>query len=135
MDEYVLIRTDTLRRFADNARRLGGVETELSTEQMLEIFSAVENGGTMVRIGEVELLAANWLDGEPDQYYQIVEIEGITENSLIGPAPDASQILILNDKTITFHFENEGGVVTAFATGGKPTNDYIFQVHITEVSE
>lgn len=91
--------------------------------------------GSAVRQGEVELLAANWLDGEPDQYYQIVKIDGTTERSMIAVAPDAAQILVLNDKAFTIHFENDGGVITAFATGDKPTLDYVFQVHITEVAE
>lgn len=92
-------------------------------------------GGSAVRPAEVELLAANWLEGDPGQYYQIVEIEGSTAKSLIIPTPDATQILILNDKAFTIHFENEGGVITAFATGDKPTLDYTWQVHIMEVSE
>lgn len=44
MDEYVLIKTETLTAFADEARRLTGVEDELSTQQMTEIFStAISN--------------------------------------------------------------------------------------------
>jgi hypothetical protein len=35
--EYVPIKSETLSRYADNARRLGNVETELTTEEMLSI--------------------------------------------------------------------------------------------------
>ena len=93
------------------------------------------NSGAKAKLRDVTLLAADWLDGTPGQYYQVVEIEGVTENSKIDPALNAEQILIMQDKVITFHFENEGGVVTAFATGDRPTLDYTIQVSITEVEE
>lgn len=35
--EYVPIKSETLTRYADTARRLGNVETELTTAEMLSI--------------------------------------------------------------------------------------------------
>ena len=40
MSEEVRIKTETLKSFADQARRLGEVETELSTAEMLSIFES-----------------------------------------------------------------------------------------------
>lgn len=44
MKDYILIKTDTLRSFASNARRLGVVSKKLTTEEMLRIFSSVSTG-------------------------------------------------------------------------------------------
>lgn len=42
MIEYVPILTETLTGFADEARRLGGVDGELTTAQMQEIFESIK---------------------------------------------------------------------------------------------
>lgn len=120
---------DNLENFATDRRdELAALEKRIDDLEK-------NGGGSATRTSEVELLAANWLDGKPGQYYQVVEIDGTTERSIIALAPDAAQVLVLNDKAFTIQFENEGGVITAFATGDKPTLNYVFQVHITEVVE
>ena len=40
---------------------------------------------------------------------------------------------VFYEKDITFVTENDGGVVTVYAIGQKPQNDYTIQVTITEV--
>jgi hypothetical protein len=47
--------------------------------------------------------------------------------------PDVQQLAVFYDKDLTFVTENEGGVVTVYAIGQKPTSDYTIQVTITEV--
>ena len=47
--------------------------------------------------------------------------------------PSVEQLVIFYEKDLTFVTENEGGVVTVYAIGQKPTNDYTIQVTITEV--
>lgn len=84
-------------------------------------------------IGEVTLLASAW-NGEANLYSQIVEIEGVTENSQVDLTPSVEQLLIFYEKDLTFVAENEGGKVTVYAIGQKPTNDYTIQVTITEVN-
>ena len=84
------------------------------------------------KIGEVTLLASAWA-GEDRLYHQVVEIEGVTENSQVDLTPDVQQLMIFYEKDLTFVAENEGGTVTVFAIGQKPTNDYTMQVTITEV--
>lgn len=39
MSVTVPIKTETLKSFADEARRIGGTEDELSTDEMLDIFA------------------------------------------------------------------------------------------------
>ncbi len=85
-------------------------------------------------IGEVTLLASAWVDDENNLHSQIVEIEGVTENSQVDLTPSVEQLLIFYEKDLTFVAENEGGKVTVYAIGQKPTNDYTIQVTITEVN-
>ena len=95
-------------------------------------IKALEDGGS-TKLREVVLLAENWQDGEAGQYYQVVDIEGVTKKSMVSLELDAKQIIVMQDKVITFHAENEGGTVTIFATGDRPTLDYVLQASITEV--
>lgn len=95
-----------------------------------------EKGDTGVspsRIGTVELLAANWA-GESHLHSQVVSIEGVTENSQVDLTPSVEQLVTFYEKDLTFVTENDGGVVTVYAIGQKPQNDYTIQVTITEVS-
>lgn len=90
-------------------------------------------GGSLPKIGEVTLLASAWV-GEDNLYHQVVEIEGVTENSQVDLTPDVQQLAIFYNKDLAFVTENEDGVVTVYAIGQKPTNDYTIQVTITEVA-
>lgn len=88
-------------------------------------------GGTAI-IGIVELLADRW-EGSGNLYSQIVAVEGATENSQVDLTPSVEQLVVFYEKDLTFVTENEGGVVTVYAIGQKPANDYTIQVTITEV--
>ena len=84
------------------------------------------------RIANVDLLAANWV-GASSPYSQVVSIEGITENSQIDLTPSIDQLVVFYEKDLGFVTENEDGIVTVYAIGQKPENDYTMQVTITEV--
>lgn len=86
-----------------------------------------------VRIAEIALLAANW-KGNESPYSQIVEIPGVTEYSQVDLTPSVEQLSVFYNKDLTFVTENEGGVVTVYAIGQKPENDYEIQATIKEVS-
>lgn len=83
-------------------------------------------------IGEVTLLASKWV-GEASPFSQVVTLAGVTENSQVDLTPSVEQLAVFHHKDLTFVTENEGGVVTVYAIGDKPTNDYTIQVTITEV--
>ena len=86
-------------------------------------------------IGVVELFATNWVETETKNLYtQVVSIEGVTENSQVDLTPNVEQLLVFYEKDLTFVTENDGGVITVYAIGQKPTNDYVIQVTITEVN-
>ena len=95
-------------------------------------FDTLEFEGSVPKIGEVTLLASAWV-GSENLYHQVVEIEGVTENSQVDLTPDVQQLAIFYEKDLTFVTENIGGVVTIYAIGQKPANDYTIQVTITEV--
>ena len=63
----------------------------------------------------------------------MVEVAGVTENSQVDLTPSVEQLDIFYQKDLAFVTENEGGVVTVYAIGDKPANDYTIQVTITEV--
>lgn len=97
-----------------------------------ELFDALKNNLTTARIGEVSLLASAWV-GSGNLYHQVVSVDGVTANSQVDLTPDVEQLAVFYEKDLTFVTENENGVVTVYAIGQKPTNDYIVQVTITEV--
>lgn len=89
--------------------------------------------GKVAKIGEVTLLASGWV-GNANLYSQVVNIDGVTEKSQVDLTPSVEQLLVFYEKDLTFVTKNEGGVVTVYAIGQKPTNDYTIQVTITEVA-
>ena len=89
------------------------------------------------RIGTVHLAADAWKNVEESEnlFCQVVTIAGVTENSQVDLNPDVNQLAIFHNKDLAFVTENVDGVVTVYAIGQKPTNDYTIQVTITEVIE
>lgn len=85
------------------------------------------------RIAYIDLLAANWI-GDSSPYSQVVEIDSVTENSQVDLTPSIEQLVVFYEKDLGFVTENEDGVVTVYAIGQKPENDYTMQVTITEVN-
>ena len=92
----------------------------------------LESNGLGAKISEVTLLASNWV-GSESPYSQIVTIDGVTKNSQVDLTPSVEQLEIFHEKDLAFVTENENGVVTVYAIGQKPANDYTIQVTITEV--
>ena len=90
-------------------------------------------GGSSVTIGVATLLAEKW-EGDADPYKQVVTIEGVTKRSMVTLNPSVEQLAIFHDKDLAFVTENDNGIVTVYAIGDKPENDYTVQVSITEVN-
>ena len=99
----------------------------------LQILGSLGSATPTARIGEVNLPASAWV-GERSPYSQVVEIEGVTENSQVDLTPSIEQLVIFYEKDLGFVTENEDGIVTVYALGQKPENDYSIQVTITEVA-
>lgn len=84
------------------------------------------------RIGEVTLLAKSWV-GSDNLHSQVVNIEGVTINSQVDLTPSVQQLSVFYLKDLAFVTENDNGVITVYAIGERPQNDYTIQVTITEV--
>jgi hypothetical protein len=93
---------------------------------------SVDSIATPARIGEVTLLASAW-KGSENLYSQVVSIDGVTKNTQVDLTPSVEQLAVFYEKDLGFVTENENGVVTVFAIGQKPQNDYTIQVTLTEV--
>ena len=108
------------------------IPNEFATKEYVDSVVIGGGAGKTARIGEVELLSSAWV-GEGNLYSQVVNIEGVTENSQVDLTPSVEQLVIFYEKDLSFVTENEDGVVTVYAIGQKPANDYTIQVTITEV--
>ena len=80
----------------------------------------------------VTLLAGNWV-GDTSPYSQTVVIEGVGPMSKVDLQPTIDQLAIFHEKDLAFTAENDGGSITIYAVGDKPSRDYTLQVTITEV--
>lgn len=101
------------------------VNMSVGAASVIKIYSGA-------KIGVVTLLASEWVGGD-SLYSQVVNIEGVTDHSQVDLTPSVEQLMVFYEKDLTFVTENEDGVVTVYAIGQKPTNDYTIQVTITEV--
>ena len=88
---------------------------------------------TAARIAEVTIKSSAWV-GSASPYSQVVTVPGATANSQVDLTPSVEQLAIFHQKDLAFVTENDNGVVTVYAIGDKPTNDYTIQVTITEVA-
>lgn len=118
------------------ARKLQLIGNILSEEVkkilVTDIMAQLKDTVKPAKIGTVTLYASAW-EGTNNLYSQVVSIDGVTENSQVDLTPGVDQLAIFYDKDLSFVTENVGGVVTVYAIGQKPANDYTIQVTITEV--
>ena len=107
--------------------------TDDQVEAAVEAYMETHGfSGSSATIGEVTLLASAWA-GDTSPYSQVVNIDGVTENSQVDLTPSVEQLAVFHQKDLAFVTENVDGVVTVYAVGDKPLNDYTIQVTITEV--
>lgn len=106
--------------------------TDEHITEVLEQYLAQHKSASPARIGEVTLLASKWT-GSSNLYSQVVTVDGVTANSQVDLTPSVEQLAVFYEKDLTFVTENANGIVTVYAVGQKPTNDYTIQVTITEV--
>lgn len=114
-----------------------GLEVEIpDTAKPMDVDIHPDGGvsftGSSVKLAEVTLLASAWT-GSDNLHRQVVEIEGVTPKSLVDLQPSAAQLRVFHEKDLAFTTENDNGVVTVFAIGDRPTNDYTIQATVTEV--
>lgn len=121
----------------NNKSEIGHTHDEYVTDEENQalvdyLLETLKNNIKVAKIGEVALLASEWV-GADSLYSQVVSIDGVTPNSQVDLTPDVRQLAIFYNKDISFVTENDDGIVTVYAIGQKPMNDYTIQVTITEV--
>ena len=95
-------------------------------------FKEIEQILSSARIVYINILASAW-KGSDSLYSQVVTVPGVTKNSQVDLTPSIDQLVIFYNKNLTFVTENVNGVVTVYAIGQKPQNDYTIQATVTEV--
>ena len=138
--DYVYTETEILiyKTLADRIDALEGKEisAELIARAVADYLK--ENPistGFNVPKRYVELLAANWVTESEELHSQVVSIDGVTENSKVNIEPSEGQLIIWREKDLAFTTKNSGGVVTVYAIGQRPENDYTVQVTLKEVED
>lgn len=86
----------------------------------------------VVPAASVTLLADAWV-GEENAYCQVVEVADVTIHTKVDLQPTSEQLAEFHHKVLGFVTENDGGVVTVYAIGDKPSGDYSIQATLTEV--
>ena len=84
-------------------------------------------GGQFPKISSVTLFANRWV-GNASPYSQVVAVAGATAYSQVDLTPSIEQLSVFYQKDLAFVTENDGGVITVYALGDKPMNDYTIQV-------
>ena len=98
----------------------------------VKLVTETELQSIMPKMTNISMPAANWV-GSTNPWSQVVTINGVTANSKVDLQPTAVQIVEMQDNDIALMAENNDGVITIYAIGGKPTSDYTMQALITEV--
>lgn len=88
------------------------------------------SGGTVTKIVEIVLPAANWYGGE-NTWAQIIDLPEASPFSKIDLQPNAEQAALLY--STAFLIENAEGIITVYALGDKPETDIAMQASLTEV--
>ena len=108
------------------------------TDPNIKVWINTSEEGTGVvpvlpRVSTIRLPASAW-NGTKEPYSQVVEIATATASSKIDLQPSAQQIVDLQNAEISLMIGNDGGILTCYAIGNKPTVDYTIQVLIQEVA-
>lgn len=80
----------------------------------------------------ITLKADGWL-GDASPYAQVVPLVDVTSMTKVDLQPTVDQLHMLHSHPVGFCAVNDNGVVTVYAVGNKPTDDFTFQVTLTEV--
>jgi hypothetical protein len=104
----------------------------MGTMKTLTINDKTYRVTSIVPALSVTLLADAWVkDG--NVYSQVVGIAGVTPHSKVDLQPTPEQLVEFHHKVLAFVTENDGGIVTVYAIGDKPTSDHTIQVTLIEV--
>lgn len=73
---------------------------------------------------DIELPSANWI-GDEAPYSQEIEIPNVTVNNKVDIQLTPKQLMWVVNTQTYFTIKNTDGVITVYAVGNKPTEDFI----------
>ena len=131
-------RADQAYDLADLAMSVVHIGPTEPTDPNVKVWINTSEEGTGVipvipRVATITLSKSAWT-GSANPYSQAVNIATVTASTKIDLQPTAQQIIALNNEDIALIAQNDNGVVTIYALGGKPSTDYVMQVLLTEVA-
>lgn len=110
-----------------------GIRAVLEGEESLSAKMYTSGiGSSVALLTNIVLPAVAWV-GTASPYSQVVHIDGTTKRSLVELQPSVEQLRALQEMVLAFTVENDDGVITVYALGDKPTEDYVIQATIMEV--
>ena len=138
-----------VKEFSGSEQVLDAVTTSITTDEPIEYTKTVahklnekfipdtiarlKDVPAKPRIATVTLPASAWA-GDAQPWSQVVTVNTVTANSKLDLQPTAQQIVSLQNSETTLMASNDGGTVTFWAIGTKPTESYTMQVLLTEVT-
>lgn len=125
-----------LYTYRDRTTVTNDASAHMELEYVMDAKKYIDSllSASVVRLSYVTIKASDWLTEAESLHSQVVTMDGITPYSKVDLLPSAEQLAIFHNKDVAFVTENEDGVVTIYAIGDKPMNDYTMQVQITEVT-
>jgi hypothetical protein len=125
-----------LYTYRDHTTVTNDASAHMELEYVMDAKKYIDSllSASVVRLSYVTIKASDWLTEAESLHSQVVTMDGITPYSKVDLLPSAEQLAIFHNKDVAFVTENEDGVVTIYAIGDKPMNDYTMQVQITEVT-
>lgn len=84
-------------------------------------------------VSSVTLLASAW-EGFASPYYQVVNVSGVTTNSMVELQPTPEQLASWQDDGFAFTALNDSGSVYVYVAGGKPVEDITVQTKVQGVT-
>lgn len=88
--------------------------------------------GVTNKLTYISIPASGWKGGE-SPFHQVVNVEEISNNSMVVLQPSVEQLNAWREMDLAFTTENDEGIVTVYAIGDRPTEDITIQATIMEV--
>lgn len=114
-----------IRALADSNRR----DVDKLVGQVGELDAKVS---APVRAVTVSLPASGW-EGSGSLYAQKAAVPDLTAGSQVNLTPTVAQMAAFCEKDCCFLTENDGGSLTVWLLGEKPTQDYVMKANVVEV--
>lgn len=131
-------KADSAYDLADLAANMVYVGPDMPTDPNVKVWINTAEEGTgvvpvMPRVSTINLSASAWT-GSSAPYSQVVNIATVTSATKVELNATVAQIVSLQNDDIALMAENNDGVVTVYAFGGKPASNMTMQVTLTEVA-